>query len=112
MTDRPEGKMCVRVDAYTRVCLSVIAVLLTVIVIGLWAETPRIAADAAAKGPSAKSPKVFLDSSAQRKAQIEELQKTNQKLTELVSMLRNGQAKVQIVAAPQAPAKNAEVPKQ
>ena len=90
----------------------VIILAVTVIVIGLWAETPRIAVDAAARGPSAKAPKTFLDSSAQRKAQIEELHKTNRKLTELVSILRNGQAKVQIVAAPQAPAKNAEVPKQ
>ena len=99
---REKERIQVRVDAYTRVCLTAIAILLTVLVIGLWTEMPGptkpVQADPAAS-------KVFLDSSAQRKSMIEHQKETNSKLSEIATLLRSGNVKVQVVGAPQEAAK-------
>jgi hypothetical protein len=80
------------IDGYTRLCLTAIAVLLTVMVIGLWAHTP---------GPSeataAEMPRGF-DAAGQRRSILEAQQETNKKLGELIELLRSGQAKVQVAA--------------
>ena len=78
--------MTVRVDGYTRVCLTVIAVLLTVLIVGLWADGPGRSDEARAAEP-------FLDSSAQRAALLKSQDKTNSKLTELIGLLKSGKAK-------------------
>ena len=79
----------VRVDGYTRVCLTAIAVLLTVLVIGLWAESGWTTDDAHAAEP-------FVDSSAQRRAMVDAQQQTNRKLDEIISLLQSGRVRVQI----------------
>jgi hypothetical protein len=87
-------KIQVRVDGYTRVCLTAIAALLTVLVIGLWAEAPATAPRAGA----AEAPKAtFGDTAAQRQEQLKAVQQTNEKLDELIRLLKTGTAKVQLV---------------
>lgn len=79
----------VRVDGYTRVCLSVIAVLLTVMIMGLWVghvPSPQ----------SATAADQFLDTGADRKAMIEAQQETNKKLDELIGLLKSGEVKVKV----------------
>ena len=80
----------VRLDGYTRVCLGVIAVLLTVLIVGLWA-------DFMPSGSSARAAEPFLNSAAQREAMVSVQEATNVKLDELIGLLKNGSAKVQIV---------------
>ena len=81
--------MEVSVDTYTRVCLTVIAVLLSILILGLWAEgTPS------SNGALAAEP--FLNTSAQRDMLIKAQDRTTQKLEELISLLQSGQVKVVI----------------
>ena len=80
--------MSVTVDKYTRVLLTVIAVLLFVISAALWLEAPQVVSDAQARIPD----------SGQQLDQI--LQKTEQmsvSMAELKNLLTSGQVKVQIV---------------
>jgi hypothetical protein len=81
------------VDGYTRVCLTAIAVLLTVVVLGLWAQAP-LAAPASASGPGKDG---FGDTGARIAAQLEAAQKTNAKLEEIARLLTSGEVKVQLV---------------
>jgi low affinity Fe/Cu permease len=87
MNDKP---MTVRVDRYTRFCLTAIAVLLTLTVVGLWN-------DAGPRPPSAQAAEPFGDAGGQRDAMLRSQDKTNSKLDELITLLRNGEAKVQVV---------------
>jgi len=94
--DKERGTLKVRVDWYTRACLTAIAVLMTVLIIGLWADyTPQ---GQSAFGGSAKP---FVESGTQ--AQIIQVVKaqdrTTAKLTELIALLRSGQVKVEVVGA-------------
>lgn len=84
---RPQA---VRVDAYTRVCLTAIAVLLTVVILGLWADGVPTAGELRAADK-------FLDSAAQRKAIMEQQKQTNAKLDVLIGLFKDGQAKVRLV---------------
>ncbi len=84
-------QMRVRVDGYTRLCLTAIAILLTVIVIGLWAEGVRSADQIHAAEP-------FLNSSSQRKDMIKAQEQTNAKLDQIIKLLQDGRVKVQIVS--------------
>ena len=84
-----------RVDGYTRVCLTVLAVLLTLLVIGLWADMP-VGHDSARAAGS----KAFVDAIAQRKMILEAQKTTNTKLEELIRLFRDGRAKVQLAEAP------------
>ena len=93
--------LTVHVDWYTRACLTVIAVLLTVLVVGLWAETPSMRADAQTKYADADAAKAIQQgrwgtSSAEGKLAASQVE-TNQRLEELVKLFSSGQAKVQIV---------------
>ena len=90
-----ETKIEVRVDKYTRVCLTVIAVLLTVMAIGLWSQavpgaTPASAGEKPADG-------TFGDMGSRVAAQLEAANKTNAKLDEILRALTGGQVKVQLV---------------
>jgi len=80
----------VRVDTYTRVCLTAIAVLLTLMVVGLWADLAPMDGELGAA-------EKFLDTSAQRKVALEQAKQTNAKLDQLISMFSSGQAKVRVV---------------
>ena len=83
--------MRVKVDGYTRFCLGAIAVLLTVLVIGLWADGTWSSRVTAADG--------FMDAGAQRVQMIKVMEEQNTKLGELITLLKSGQAKVQVVDA-------------
>jgi len=82
----------VRVDSYTRFCLTVIAILMTVLIIGLWAEMPNPASEAGAQ--ERYQPRSTLDISELLAVQRE----TNAKLERLIGLFQNGTAKVQVVS--------------
>ena len=88
----------IRVDGYTRCCLGVIAVLLTVLIAALWAQpiTPSIesTATAAPIGPGGPG---IPDAAKQRENIIKELQGANAKLEKLIKLLETGKAKVKVV---------------
>lgn len=89
-----DRRVSLRVDGYTRLCLTAIAVLLTVLVVGLWAELPGWVGPADAQGPDGKP---FINTGAQRKDILAAQEKTNAKIDELIKLLKSGQAKVQVV---------------
>jgi len=98
-----------RVDGYTRVCLTAISVLLTVLVIGLWADLagPAGRAQAAKKYADEDARRAMTEgrwgtSSAPQQAIVTAQRKTNAKLDELMKLLRSGQVRVQMVAGPEA----------
>lgn len=100
--ERKDEKMVVQLDAYTRVCLTVIAVLLTVVIIGLWADGVPQADRAAGKviteerrppGPGAQ------------RAEIVAAQKqTTAKLAELIAVMKSGDVRVRVTEMPTHPA--------
>ena len=81
----------VRPDPLTRFCLAAIAVLLAVLVLGLWAEAPNAADRAAADGAT-----TFGNAAAQRKELTAELQKIRESVQDLTALFRKGEAKVQL----------------
>ena len=90
-----DNNTVIRIDAYTRVCLTTIAVLLSVLIAGLWAE--GVSGPAEAMGQDNSQPKkLFIDSASQRKALIEAQNRTTERLEELVTLFTTGKAKVQI----------------
>ena len=94
-------RITVRVDWYTRVCLTVIAVLLSVVIAGLWADGVQLA-------PTARAGDVMFDSTADRKAMIDQQQQTNAKLDELIKVLRSGEGKFQVVDSSAGPEKKGQ----
>jgi len=85
--------MRVRVDGYTRCCLTVIAVLLTILVIGLWADAvPDMPLAKAAE----KKPPELPHPARKTQALLVEFRKTNVKLDELIRLFKTGNAKVQV----------------
>jgi len=84
-------KMRLQVDAYTRVCLTVIAVLLTVLIAGLWAQKTPNLPQAMAGVPT------VLDPNAQRGAMTRAQTLTNAKLDQLISLLKSGEATVRVI---------------
>jgi hypothetical protein len=99
----------VRVDWYTRTCLTAISILLTVLVIGLWADMPVAptgragAADGGYYADKQAKDAVlggrWGNSSAEGKVAATQLE-TNKKLDELMALLRKGEARVQVVNMP------------
>jgi hypothetical protein len=101
---RRQEDVQLQVDGYTRVCLTAITVLLTVLVIGLWAENIDCAKEAHAETG------VFRDNQAKKaihegrwgtssaRGKVAAAQKqTNVKLDELIKLLKSGEARVQVV---------------
>ena len=88
----------VHVDNYTRFCLTVIAALLTVLILVLWVQgtpsAPLARADDASSAPDRMKglSEHFGDLLAATK-------ETNQKLTDLNDLLKSGQAKIQVIEA-------------
>jgi len=81
----------IRVDTYTRVCLTMIAVLLTVLIIGLWAEGGNLARPAGAdENTAADTAKELL--AAQ--------EKTNQNLQQMIAVLKSGEVRVLVIKRP------------
>ena len=89
----------VRVDGYTRVCLTVIAVLLTVMIVALWA-------DGVPPGEQAMAGKVITEERrppgpGSQRAEIVTAQKqTTAKLAELIAVLKSGDVKVRVTEMP------------
>ena len=83
--------MIVTVDRYTRVVLTVLTVLLTVVAVGLWCDAPSSLETAEAKLP---------DAGLQFNRMIEELREVNANLVDLQHMLASGAVRVQVVTAP------------
>jgi Spy/CpxP family protein refolding chaperone len=88
-------KIEIRVDVYTRVCLTAIAALLTLTVLGLWCQAGPLASSASAAGPAGDGS--FGDTGARIAAQLDAANKTNAKLDELIGVLTSGRVKVQLV---------------
>ena len=86
------------VDGYTRFCLTAIMVLLTVLVVGLWAEGP----DLTGRSEAAPKPKMNLSAETKYRAAIlagqreltQAAQQTNQKLDKLIRLLESGKLEV------------------
>jgi hypothetical protein len=88
----------VLVDGYTRFCLTAIVVLLTMLIVGFWADGVPMARDAGAAEPMRYQPQSAIDTSEMTKVQGQ----TNEKLDKLIQLLESGTAKVQIVQAAEA----------
>lgn len=82
-----------RVDGYTRCCLTAIVVLLTVLIVGLWAEGVRPAREACAAGG-------IPNAGQQRQTMIKALQGNSEKLERLIRLFESGSAKVQLAEGP------------
>ena len=82
--------MTVKVDGYTRAVLTIIAVLLTFVVIGLWFETPSTVPVAQAKIP---------DSGQQLYDLITKMDNVRVATDRVADVLTSGKAKVQVVQA-------------
>jgi hypothetical protein len=98
-----DTRIVLRVDTYTRVCLTVIAVLLAVLIGGLWAETDlessAFAQDrkfADKKASEAISEGRWGTSSSPQKVVSRELKGVNARLDRLVDLLASGRARVRI----------------
>ena len=104
-------KVEIRVDGYTRVCLTVIAVLLTVTALGLWGQGVPSVSPAGAAGPVAAADSGFGDTNARILAQLEQAKLTNAKLDEVIKLLTSGQMKVQLVKDDKAGGADGQQPK-
>jgi hypothetical protein len=80
--------MTVVVDGYTRVMLTVIAILLCLVAVGMWCDSPRLSASAEAKIP---------DSGQQLDEVITQLEKVNDSIVAITEVMVSGDMKVQIV---------------
>jgi hypothetical protein len=80
----------VKTDTFTRFCLAAITTLLAMLVCGLWAE--------GFIGRRAQAQVKPFDTAAMRKELLEAQKQTNKRLDRLMSLLREGKAKVQVIA--------------
>jgi hypothetical protein len=87
--------MRVTVDTYTRLVLTAIAILLTVVAVGLWYESPGTVQAASAQIP---------DQGKQMAILIENAQRTNILLQELGKVLVSGEVRVQVIEPVKDPA--------
>ena len=102
---RARQTTAVTVDGYTRFCLGALVVLLTLLIIGIWATDPippsgQVAGAAVppARTHTADGGRTILpNAGAQRLAILKAIQATNQKLDLIKSVLESG--KVQVVIA-------------
>ena len=83
--------MTVVVDGYTRVLLTVIAILLSLVAIGMWCDSPRMIQSADAKIP---------DSGQQLHEVITQLEDVNSSLVTITELMVSGDLKVQITEPP------------
>lgn len=93
----------VRVDLYTKLCLSAIALLLTVLVVGLWAGAPLQTSaqagtgDPLVVGAPRDTGEGIPDAGAQRMATVNGIRDTNQRLDKIISLLEGGKLRVTAV---------------
>jgi hypothetical protein len=90
-----------QVDGYTRFCLTAIVVLMTVMVVGLWAERVPLAGQVVAAGSANKPVDRYQPTSVLELGDLIRAQEqTNGKLEELKKLLESGDVKVQVVGEP------------
>ena len=96
------------VDAYTRLCLTAIAVLLTLLVVGLLATEAVPSVDRSVGAERRVQPErtILPNAGAQRDAILKAIQATNQKLDQIAQLLEGG--KVRVVLAEGLPGKGAD----
>ena len=89
--------MTVTVDGYTRFLLTVIAILLAVVAVGLWFETPSTlpAAQAEATGSAEQ-----MNPGLQLNQMVKNTEKLNLSIMELNKLMVSGAVKVQVVEKP------------
>jgi hypothetical protein len=87
---KEQQQMRLRVDAYTRVCLTIIAGLLTVLILGLWA-------DGVHPTRQAMGTNGIPDAGLQRNKMIKALETNTAKLDSLIGLFETGKAKVQVI---------------
>ena len=83
--------MKVTLDGYTRILLTVIAVLLTVLAVGMWCETPSAVSTAQAGG--------IPDSGRQLDEISQKLSSMDLSVADLQKLMVSGAVKVQVVEA-------------
>ena len=89
----------IRVDGYTRCCLTAIVALLGLLIVGLWADRGGFDPGAQAETKKRYQPKggVFTDSAKQRNDLVKSMDKNTAKLEEIARLLQSGQVKVHVV---------------
>lgn len=99
----PTERTTVVVDGYTRFCLTAIAVLLTVLIVALWASAPS-GVPAAQAAPEVKvntsETSGIGNPAAQRQAVQQAIEQGNRTLDKIYDHLQNGKLQVVIVEAP------------
>jgi len=88
--------MRVTVDTYTRLVLTAITVLLTVLALGLWYQSPSAVAPAQGAG--------IPDAGMQTNQVLDRLTSIDASLAELKTLLVSGAVKVQVIDTKEAPA--------
>ena len=86
--------MTVSVDGYTRFLLTIIAVLLTVVAVGLWLETPSALPTAQAKASGYAEQ---MNPGQQLNQMVKNTEKLHASLAELQKLMVSGAVKVQVV---------------
>jgi len=85
-----------RVDTYTRVCMTVIAGLLTVLILGLWADGVPLSRSVVGAAGIGKGRGLENVAARQREQMIKALGDNTAKLDRLVKLFESGRAKVQV----------------
>lgn len=95
-------RAAVNAGGYTRFCLTAIMVLLTLLIIGIWATGPiRLGGEAlAAPRPPQTQRNILPNAGAQRLAILRAIQTTNQKLDQIKSLLESWKTQVTVVDKP------------
>ena len=81
--------MKITVDGYTRIMLTIIAVLLTVLAVGMWCETPNAVSTAQAGG--------IPDSGSQLNEISKKLDSIDKSISDMQKLMISGAVKVQVV---------------
>jgi uncharacterized membrane protein len=89
----------VHVDNYTRFCLTAITVLLTVLILILWVQGTPSASVARAADDSSVTPARMTGLGEHIADLLTATNQTNQRLTDLIDLLKSGQAKIQVIEA-------------
>jgi len=106
-------KTLIKIDGYTRFCLTAITILLTVLIIGLWANSNWLEVSHTAKAAAAtggQNLQGIPNAGAQRIAILKAIQTTNDKLDKIINTLNSGKIRV-VITKPQKDGKRADVKK-
>ena len=108
------NKETVKIDGYTQFCLTAIVILMTLLIIGLWANSHWMnltSTAGVAQAADSQNLQGIPNAGAQRLAILKAIQTTNNKLDKIITMLNSGQIKV-VIAKPQKDEKQENAEKQ